>query len=111
MKKEVLIGFLAVAVIVIAGCTTQGQQSPPQKTPYGIDYQGVLDMLNSCDTIAAPLGYTCNEVCENNINGTCISAEFAEIIDGDRTDRIQECGTAPAGGDVVGVTCYCCLTQ
>ncbi len=83
MKKEVIIGILAVAV-VIAGCTQQVRESstPTQiskQTYGGTDYQGVLNMLRDTRVIEYnPWGEesrNCYSVCYDN-DGTCIHAEY-----------------------------------
>ncbi len=67
MKKEILIGVLAITALIVAGCTLQAQQSP-QKIAYG---QG----LTECEVLRITFGPqnagTGQEKCEENGYSLC----------------------------------------
>ena len=116
MKKGIIIGILAIAVIVIAGCTQQVRESTTpreiSRQSYGADYQGVLDMLNNCQVYHADGGRTCNSQCEIT-SQTCVSAEveYTRIRDGEIRSDIIECEAAldvPDDEEITDHTCVCC---
>ena len=104
MKKGIIIGILAIAAIVIAGCTQvrESQVRPVQ----GATYQGVLDMLEAC-TITGVVGQessTCVDVC-NSQGKTCTGASFHHTTDWDGYYLRTECN-----GEIgyPGYECVCC---
>jgi len=128
-KKEVLIGVLAIAAVVIAGCTQIRESAsqprelirPPlqeegESEGEGVTYQGVLDMLNECDIVEFNGNYiaqTCDNKCSSNITSkVCVAAYRLPngTIEGGVWDghlRRSTCDYA-VGFGTLRAQCVCC---
>ncbi len=115
MKKEVLIGILAVAVLVIAGCTQQVRESttPTQisRQNYGTDYQGILEMFTDAKVVYflpdTLVSQECRNICIDN-GGECVAA-FHEYWSGN-ANILEPKGCrdrATVGPDRGALYCHC----
>ena len=121
MKKIILSVLFLASILVISGCGVQ-------ESPYAMDekrsggsavtYQGVLNMLNSCEIIksSGPSStYNCDTICGDR--GTCVTALFSDwqydfhgtgdgVIYSEQVKCDKDIGINPP--DMEALYCTCC---
>jgi len=75
MEKKYLIGFLAVATLVIAGCSQGVQESPQLKVQRnsGPTIRETLERIESADVVE-DWSYNCSGICDSHYDQVCVDA-------------------------------------